>query len=371
MFRASTRSALRNLAITVAWILACAVPAVAQDAQGRVTGRVGDGSGAALPGVTVTLVSPAITAPVVVVTDMVGQYTSPPLPAGTYTLVFELVGFETRAQTGIEVRPGNVLTVDARLAVAPVKETVEVVGQAPPPIEPPPHFDLPTRPEVIPVPPEVLASVCGPAQTEAFFLTVAHIVGHRDERNRTLFGNGDLLVLDAGESSGLAAGQNYVVRRRFRVADARERHRPEMSGEHTAGLVQVVQTTEAHALAAVVYACSEFYAGDTVEPFDPMPLWRTAPAGTPQYSEPARVVFGESGRSMGAPRQLMVIDRGSVHGTERGQRVTIFRRPQGGRGPVSQVADAVVIAVRADSATIRIERASDAVLVGDLVAMHR
>jgi hypothetical protein len=67
----------------------------------------------------------------------------------------------------------------------------------------------------------------------------------------------------------------------------------------------------------------------------------------------------------------MVIDRGSAHGTERGQRVTIFRRPQGDRGPVSPVADAVVIAVRADSSTIRIERASDAVLIGDLVAMHR
>ena len=34
-------------------------------------------------------------------------------------------------------------------------------------------------------------------------------------------------------------------------------------------------------------------------------------------------------------------------------------------------ADAIIIAVRAESATIRIERASDAVSIGDLVALHR
>jgi hypothetical protein len=35
------------------------------------------------------------------------------------------------------------------------------------------------------------------------------------------------------------------------------------------------------------------------------------------------------------------------------------------------IGDGYVIAVRADSATIRIERANDAVAVGDLVAIHR
>jgi hypothetical protein len=74
---------------------------------------------------------------------------------------------------------------------------------------------------------------------------------------------------------------------------------------------------------------------------------------------------------MAAPKQLMVIDRGALHGAARGQRLTIFRRVQGERGPVSTIADAVVIAVREHSATIRIERSSDAVSVGDLVALHR
>jgi hypothetical protein len=348
------------------------LPGFAQQLEhARLTGRVTDGSGAALPGVTVTLVSARVSDPVVLITDDVGRYTSPPLPPGTYTVVFELAGFDTKARPGIDVRPGDIVAIDGSLAVAPVTETVQVVADAPPPPAPPPHFAAPKPPETIPVPREVLASVCGPGQQEAYSLTVARIVGHRDEKNRTLFGNGDLLVLDAGNGAGVAEGQNYVVRRRFKVGDRRAAPKHSSQGIQTAGLVQVVETTPQHSLAVVVYACGELYAGDTIEPFDPMPMWRTGEAGAPQFDAPAHVIFGENGRQMGAPQQLMVIDRGSSHGAERGQRVTIFRRPQGDRGPVSTVADAIVIAVRTDSATIRIERASDAVLIGDMVALHR
>ena len=67
----------------------------------------------------------------------------------------------------------------------------------------------------------------------------------------------------------------------------------------------------------------------------------------------------------------MVIDRGAAQGAERGQRLTIFRRALGTKGPVVSIADAIIVAVRPESATIRIERASDAVSVGDLVALHR
>jgi hypothetical protein len=345
---------------------------VAQQApQARVTGRVADGSGGALPGATVTIVSTQVGQPIVVITDDAGRYISPPLTPSTYTVVFELSGFETRARPGVEVRPGEIVTVDGTLAVAGVTETVQVVAEAPPPPGPEPRFEAPKPPETIPVPREVLASVCGPAQPEAFSLTIGRILGHRDEKNRTLFGVRDLLVLDAGDGAGVATGQNYVVRRRFRVGDKNLPAKQASFGVQTAGLIQVVETTPEHALAVVVYACGELLAGDTVEPFDPMPMWRTGDAGTPAFDAPAHIIFGEHGRAMGAPKQLMVIDRGSAHGTERGQRVTIFRRPQGARGPVSTVADAVVIAVRTDSATIRIERASDAVLIGDMVALHR
>ena len=68
---------------------------------------------------------------------------------------------------------------------------------------------------------------------------------------------------------------------------------------------------------------------------------------------------------------MMVIASGIMQGVQRGQQLTIFRRAASHSGPVSVIGDAVIVAVRADSSTIRIERASDAVMVGDLVAIHR
>ncbi len=62
---------------------------------------------------------------------------------------------------------------------------------------------------------------------------------------------------------------------------------------------------------------------------------------------------------MGAPRRLMVIDRGSDLGIRVGQRLTLFRRRPGRGARPAIVGDAIVVAVRNDSATIRVERARD------------
>ena len=64
---------------------------------------------------------------------------------------------------------------------------------------------------------------------------------------------------------------------------------------------------------------------------------------------------------------MMVIDSGLNRGTRVGQRMTLFRR---GRGSCKHdvVGEATVVAVRIDSATIRIDSVLDAVSAGDWVA---
>ena len=232
---------LRRTLASLAIVFFAASVAYAQSEQGRITGRVADDSGAALPGTTVTIVSARLAEPIVLVADEVGQFNSPPLPPGTYTVVFEIAGFETKTRTGLDLRAGEVMTLDGHLPVASVKETVEVVAPAPPPPGPDPVFEAPKAPQTIPVPAEVLASVCGPGQADAITLTVGRILGHRDEKNRTLFGAGDILVLDSGAPNGLAPGQNYVVRRRFRVGNQNQPAKHPSMGLQTAGLIQVVK----------------------------------------------------------------------------------------------------------------------------------
>jgi hypothetical protein len=360
------------LALVLSGVLqSSTAPLAAQTITGRLTGRVSDASGAALPGVTVTMTSELLRTPVILVTDEVGQYVSPLLLAGRYTVDFDLAGFEPQRREAIEIRAGEVIILDRQLRVAAVSESVEVVANAPPPPAPFPKFEAPPAPKLTPIPAEALASVCGPGQPGGADLTVGTILGHRDEKNRSVFGVRDVLLLNLGADFGAAVGQNYVVRRRFRLGDKAGPLKDASFGEQTAALVQVVETHPATSVAVVVYTCGELYAGDFLEPFDPLPVLSARVSGAPRFEDPARIIFGEHGSSMGAPKRLMVIDRGASNGAERGQRLTVFRRMQGDRGPVSTIADAVVIAVRENSATIRIERSSDAVSVGDLVALHR
>ena len=352
----------------IAWFLVwSAAIAAAQDDRSRVMGSVTDGSGGALPGVTVTLRA-GNAAPISVVTDEAGRYLTPSIAPGTYTISFVLSGFETKIVQSVRLDAGQTVVLDQQLPLATLSETVEVTARAP---MPPEKSLRPPRPEAKPVDKEILASVCGPRQATDFSQAIARVVSHRDDSNRQLMGPGDILRIDAGEKQGVTTGQNFVVRRRFQTGDLSASKKLATFGEQTAGLIQIVEAQTEWASALVVYVCGELYAGDSVEPYIPQPAFFAVSAGSPHFDAPARITTGENGRSAGSGGQMMVIDRGIMQGVQRGQRLTIFRRSAAIDGVPVTIGDGVIIAVRADSATMRIDRATDAVMVGDLIALHR
>ena len=121
-------------------IFACALSAMAllpaaaaaQTGTGTILGQVTDTSGAALPGVTVTLRSPALQVPEVVThTDERGEYRVTPLPIGTYTVTYELTGFQTVRLQAIDLFVGFTAKLDQSLQVGAVAESVTVSGQSP------------------------------------------------------------------------------------------------------------------------------------------------------------------------------------------------------------------------------------------------
>src|SRR5262245_17306911 len=98
---------------------------------GTITGKVTDSSGGVLPGVTVNATSPSMMGVQSVVTNTEGIYRFPGVPPGTYTVSYELPGFNTLKREGIDIRLGFTATINVELTVASLQETVTVTGESP------------------------------------------------------------------------------------------------------------------------------------------------------------------------------------------------------------------------------------------------
>jgi hypothetical protein len=115
------------------WFVLFAVTAAnAQVQTGSIVGAVTDGSGAVLPGATVTLsgdrlIGGAQTA----ATDTNGTYRFDRLPPGDYALKFELQGFKTVERTEIRINAAFTATINAKLEVGAVTENITVTGESP------------------------------------------------------------------------------------------------------------------------------------------------------------------------------------------------------------------------------------------------
>src|ERR1041385_113634 len=114
-----------RLAVLVTLALSIfASTALAQLTNGNINGRVSDTSDAVVPGVSVTLKSPAIQGEQTAITDEAGNYRFILLPPGTYSVKFELPGFKTLIREEVIVSVGKTTTINASLGVATSSETV-------------------------------------------------------------------------------------------------------------------------------------------------------------------------------------------------------------------------------------------------------
>lgn len=104
----------------------------AQDAaSATVQGRVTDESGGAIPGVTISVTSPALQVPQSTVTDAGGNYRVVNLPVGAYRVTYELTGFQTSVREDLRLSVGFVAKVDIVLKIGSLNETVTVSGESP------------------------------------------------------------------------------------------------------------------------------------------------------------------------------------------------------------------------------------------------
>lgn len=332
---------------------------------GIIRGVVTDVSGGVLPGVTVMATDADDQVFATAITDGSGIYVLRGLPAGAVTLVFQLDGFADASSRAV-VEAGEELHVVERLSLASLSEIVDVraasaVDALRPRFAPPPPEPLLVAK---PLPEHDREAVCGPAKPDPVSESLGTIKARRHETQGELYLEGAELVINGGLEEGLLVGRNLVVRRHYHVRGASG---TDTLAEHSAGVVQIVAATEHASLAVVVYACDAIRKGDFLATFRPETARGPEPPGSPAYRDAARILFADDGQTLGVPERKMVIDRGAKKGIRVGQRFTLFRQP-GGAVKYAPVGDAIVVSVKSDSATIQIERVTDAVGPGDWAA---
>jgi hypothetical protein len=112
--------------LAVSSCILLAVAALAQNPTGTLIGHVTDGS-LALPGVTVTASSPNLQGTRIATTSVEGDYILKFLPAGEYTVRFELQGFQT-LETTVKMSAAQTQELNATMPQTHVTEEVTVAG---------------------------------------------------------------------------------------------------------------------------------------------------------------------------------------------------------------------------------------------------
>src|SRR5262245_5423406 len=117
------------------WILAVIFSAMTGTAFGQgnptgtIVGQVTDPDGLPLPGVTITVASTVLQGQRSAIPSANGDYIVPFLPAGEYTVTFELQNFATSRQT-VSLKMADRLPLNVKLTVGGVSEVVAVTATA-------------------------------------------------------------------------------------------------------------------------------------------------------------------------------------------------------------------------------------------------
>src|SRR5262245_36281561 len=123
---------MSRLFATVSLIVLIAIPAFSRQTTGSMTVRATDASGALIPGVEVSISSPAMIGGTrTAVTDEQGTYRFTELVVGTYRVTFTLSGFKTLNVDGNVVAAGRTVTVPGILEVSAASEEITVTSNAP------------------------------------------------------------------------------------------------------------------------------------------------------------------------------------------------------------------------------------------------
>lgn len=123
----------RRLAKSIFWLipLLWAAAATAQESRGTISGYVSDPAGAVVPGAKVEAVNLDTNVALQTRSNDAGNYRIPFVVPGVYKIVVEHPGFKKLERAGVRVSTASEVTVDLKLEIGAVSESMTVVATSP------------------------------------------------------------------------------------------------------------------------------------------------------------------------------------------------------------------------------------------------
>ena len=206
------------------------------------------------------------------------------------------------------------------------------------------------RPDPASEPGKPAEIACAPRLASSIGDRALTVVGSHEGTAKSFFGPTDTLIISGGRADGIDVGQEYFVRRL--VSPGRSIGRTAVL--HTAGWVRIIATEREASVAEVIGVCGSLQRGDFLEHLQwPDPLTVNGP-GEPDYDHSGTIMFGLDGRSLLAEHDYFVLSLGDADGLAAGQRLTVFRHTLGGLRAVTELGEAIAVAVESDTTTARI-----------------
>ena len=214
------------------------------------------------------------------------------------------------------------------------------------------------------------AVACAPAPYLGVVPIDAPIVsGNQDTVTRSLVGDNNPLIINAGTDRGVQLNQRYFIRTIFRNAD--DRRSPEPHLVATTGWLHIIAVNKTMSMAEVDHTCSQILEGDFLEPFHtpvvPDDINVAETTGELDFKAYGRVMYGDRERWTAGTGEFMLIDLGANKKVAIGSHFAIYRDREVTGLPLTPIGEATAVAVGPTHAVVRITQARDAVLTRDVV----
>lgn len=203
------------------------------------------------------------------------------------------------------------------------------------------------------------------------------VIGSENGQTKLAFADRDILYMNKGSNAGVKAGDLYMLQHEAYDVKHPESGRTLGKKVEPTGWVRVILVQDNSSTVVVERACADMHVGDYAKPFEKasVPLiLRRAPATrlTPPSGKAGGFVVDIADDSMIAGQgQVLSVNLGTADGLAPGTILTVYKIMYPSV-PTSRnvLGEAAVVAVRENTATVRLLQSNDHIMNGDRVEVQ-